>query len=225
MSFGYLEPTSIMGRIAATYPGGEAAICGCCEPVWEYIAVNLAQNQIYDVKQCEYGAITVTCDTANCSLSYTPVNYNTFKYNIMVRGTLLCNYVYRWQAASLDGACAYPGKRKIDLDPYGDILPNTTWDEDAAWVVDNYMSCATTEDGNGCNCNISTRAHNPLAGHNWWPKDYGVNSWDSNNDPNGLNTHTFFNDQLSTQDYEEYFTHPPHSLHKPTPWKHYPNNG
>ena len=49
--------------------------------------------QIYDVKQCQYGAITVTCDTNDCTLSYAPVTYNTFKYNIMILGTLLCNYV------------------------------------------------------------------------------------------------------------------------------------
>ena len=55
--------------------------------------------QIYDVKQCQYGAITVTCDTTDCTLSYAPVTYNTFKYNIMIRGALLCNYVYKWKTA------------------------------------------------------------------------------------------------------------------------------
>ena len=36
---------------------------------------------------------------------------------------------------SLDGPCPSPGVRKLNLDPYGDILPNATLDEDSAWEV------------------------------------------------------------------------------------------
>ena len=130
---------------------------------------------------------------------------------------------------SLDGPCAHPGFRKIDLDPYQDILPNATLNEDAAWVVDNYMNCATTEDGNGCNCNISARAHNPLSGKQWYDElNDGVEVPASNNDPNGLNTHTFFNDELSPQDYLEYFMTPPNTRigrFGDPKWLRYPNNG
>ena len=71
----------------------------CVMQVYEYISVNLITNQILSVQQCAYGAITVTCDTTDCTLEFTPVTYNTFKHNVVTLGTLLCNYVNHWSTA------------------------------------------------------------------------------------------------------------------------------
>ena len=91
------------------------------------------------------------------------------------------------------------------------------------------MNCATTEDGNGCNCNISARAYNPLGGRQWYDELIdGVEVPAYNDDPNGLNTRTFFNEGLTQQDYLEYFMTPPNTLigrFGDPKWLRYPNNG
>ena len=94
------------------------------------------------------------------------------------------------------------------------------------------MNCATTVDGNGCNCNISARAHNPLSGRQWYDDIIdGVSVPAYNDDLIGLNTRTFFNDELTPQDYLEYFMNPPRAkgrdgvLGGDPKWLKFPNNG
>ena len=193
MSFGRLPPNSIMGHIASHYKGGEASVCGCCCKANLYVYMNLRTNQIYSISQCKYGAITVSCTTSDCSLSYTEVDYNTFKHNVVSIGVPLCNYVHHFSTASAEGACENPGLRSLDLDPYRDILPNITEDEDTDWTVSTHMSCATTEDGGGCDCNITTHASNDLAG------DVQYFPYHANDVPLGINTGIGYKDTLTLQ--------------------------
>ena len=72
-----------------------------------------------------------------------------------------------YEHVSVGAACENPGKRKLDLDPYGDILPNGTEYLNTDLRVDAWMDCATTPDENGCHCNITTRAYNTDAGSEW----------------------------------------------------------
>ena len=168
-------------------------MCGCCSKANLYVYTSLRTNQLYSIKQCKYGAITVSCTTSECSLDYTEVDYNTFKYNVQTIGVPLCNYVHHFSTASAGGACENPGLRRLDLDPYRDILPNITDNEDTDWTVDTHMSCATTAEGDGCDCNITTHASNSLGGDTNYPP------YRANNEPLGINTRAGYNDALTLQ--------------------------
>ena len=74
MTYGWTDPDSVMGKIAAHYSGGVQSLCGCCSPVVIYINSNLLTNQIASLK-CHFGAITTICDTTNCWLAYNEVTY------------------------------------------------------------------------------------------------------------------------------------------------------
>ena len=67
--------------------------------------------------------------------------------------------------------------------------------------VQVYMTCATTPDGNGCDCNVTTYVSNPLSGNNMNGRP--------NNQPNGLNLRTGYSDFLTMEDYEERFQFAP----------------
>ena len=126
-------------------------------------------------------------------MSFIKLDYNTFKYNVMTVGAPLCNYVHHFSTASEEGACENPGMRKLDLDPQRDILPNVTDDEDTDWSIETHMSCATTADGGGCGCNITTYASNPLSGN----RMYGP--YTPNDTPLGINTRVGYDDSLTLE--------------------------
>ena len=77
----------------------------------------------------------MTCDTADCSVSFQPATYNTLKFNVLNLGVPLCNYVHHFSTASMDGVCENPGFRTLNLDPNREILPNVTMNEDSDWSV------------------------------------------------------------------------------------------
>ena len=193
MSYGRIPANTIMGHIASTYEGGEASVCGCCSKANLYVYTSLRTNQIYSVSQCKFGAITVSCNTSDCSVSFTEVDYNTLKYNVQSIGVPLCNYVNHFSTASNEGACENPGLRSLDLDPYHDILPNITDNEDTDWTVNTHMSCGTTADGGGCNCNITTHASNSLGGDATYPP------YTPNDTPLGVNTGIGYNDAITLE--------------------------
>ena len=48
-----------------------------------FVDSNVRENQMLAYPECMYGAVTLTCDTSSCSLSFQPVNWLTLKYNVM----------------------------------------------------------------------------------------------------------------------------------------------
>lgn len=152
-------------------------------------------------QDCKYGAVTLTCDTSSCSVSFQPVTWLTLRYNIQFQGTLLCNYMYHFSTASTGAACASPGLRRLSLDPNKTILPSNKTEVNA-WAAKVYMSCATTDDGQGCGCNITSSVTNSLAG--------GGEYNGFMNKPFGLNQKIGYDDSLTMQDYYKYYNAHPH---------------
>ena len=176
----------------------------CIGPIYciRFVNFYVIENQMQAWPDCHYGAVTLTCNTASCSVSFQEVNWLTFKYNIMYQGTLLCNYVYHFSTASVGAACASPGLRRLPLDPGKTILPNNKTQVNA-WYAKVYMSCATTtsDEQQGCGCNITSQVTNSLAGDG---------PWKSASTPNGLNLGIGYNDALTMQDYYNYYSYFPH---------------
>ena len=81
------------------------------------------------------------------------------------------------------------------------VLPNNGTENDSAWSVDVHMKCATNPTGDGCDCNVTSHASNPLSGNNANER--------SNSDPNGLNLRVGYDDSLTLSDYEEHFKFAP----------------